>query len=207
MFAIPDNKKIILVPARISRGKGQAVVVAALQRLKKYCDHFHVVFLGDEAGNDFTKTGIKRELQNMARQRGVDQMISWVPHQDTVAPFYHCAYFTLLPSVSGEGLPRVLIENMVCGKPSIATRLAGVPEVISDDINGYTCLPGSPTSLAEALEKALHLSAGEYGTMCCKSREIAEQRFTFSSMIQKYEELYRSLLPKDATAGPIFIAD
>ena len=54
-----------------------------------------------------------------------------------------------------EGLPVVLMEALACGIPTVATRLSGVPELISDGETGLLAEPGEPGSLADALNATL----------------------------------------------------
>ena len=66
----------------------------------------------------------------------------------------------VLPSIVAgdgqmEGLPVVLMEALACGIPTVATRLSGVPELISDGETGLLAEPGEPGSLVDALNATL----------------------------------------------------
>ncbi len=59
----------------------------------------------------------------------------------------------ILPSLRNEGLPNVLLEAMAAGRAVIATRHAGIPDLISDDVNGALVLPGDVAALAAAITR------------------------------------------------------
>src|SRR5262249_11242392 len=54
-----------------------------------------------------------------------------------------------------DALPTVLLEAAACGLPAVATRVAGVPEIIRDGVTGRVVAPGDPEALADALESLL----------------------------------------------------
>jgi len=98
----------------------------------------------------------------------------------------------VLPSLS-EGLPRVLIEAMACGKPVIGTNVGGIPSLIRDGVNGFLVPPNSPEALAEKIIYLL-LREGEAARMGAKGREFVAQ--TFST--EKYVEGYAKILDESA---------
>jgi glycosyltransferase involved in cell wall biosynthesis len=59
-----------------------------------------------------------------------------------------------LPSLN-EGLPNVALEAMACGRPVVASRVGGVPEILQEGVNGFLIPPSDPNALAEALRRAL----------------------------------------------------
>jgi glycosyltransferase involved in cell wall biosynthesis len=65
----------------------------------------------------------------------------------------HCAVF-VLPSLS-EGLPVALLEAMAWGRPIVATRMGGVPEVVDDGVEALLVPPGDPAALAAAIGRLL----------------------------------------------------
>lgn len=62
----------------------------------------------------------------------------------------------VLPSLPGEGVPRVLLEAMACGLPIVASDVAGVPTVIAHEVNGLLVRPADSAALAEAVERLIH---------------------------------------------------
>ena len=88
-----------------------------------------------------------------------------------------------------------LIEAMAAGLPVIGTRLGGIPEVISENINGLLVAPGNPYELASAMETLTRDKAmrGKMGKM---GRKIYEEKFSASKMTQNMDSLYGELMEK-----------
>jgi glycosyltransferase involved in cell wall biosynthesis len=57
----------------------------------------------------------------------------------------------LVPSLPGEGIPRVLLEAMAAGLPVITTRVAGIPSLITDTLNGLLIDAGTAEAIAAAV--------------------------------------------------------
>jgi glycosyltransferase involved in cell wall biosynthesis len=98
-----------------------------------------------------------------------------------------------LPSQTREGLGLAVIEAMATGLPVIGTDVGGIPELIRDGENGLLVPSGNPEKLADAIRKLsddqiLRSSMGERG------RQIYENKFTLTKMIQQIEHLYDELL-------------
>ncbi len=87
--------------------------------------------------------------------------------QDDMAAYYARADVFCLPSFA-EGLPVVLMEAMATGRPVVATRIMGVPELVEEGVSGFLVTPGNVEELARALAKlsaspALRESMGQAG--------------------------------------------
>jgi len=92
-----------------------------------------------------------------------------------------------------EGFPNVLLEAMAAGKPVVATRVGGIPEIVEDGSTGILVDPGAPERLAEAIVRLLKDKerAEEMGRL---GRERVARNFTIEKMVRTYEELYATLL-------------
>jgi glycosyltransferase involved in cell wall biosynthesis len=102
----------------------------------------------------------------------------------------------VLPSRFGEGCPNAVLEAMAAGKPVVAARSGGTPEVVVDQETGILVPPGDGEALGEALRRlagdpALRRRLGEAG------RLRARDHYGVEGMVRAYEELYFNL-----TKGP-----
>jgi glycosyltransferase involved in cell wall biosynthesis len=84
------------------------------------------------------------------------------------------------------------MEGMGHGKPIIATRVGGIPEVVTDGVNGLLIPPKDHAALANALERLLHDPALRV-VLGQHARETYEQEFTVTSMLEETWKVYESL--------------
>ncbi len=145
----------ILCVGTLHEVKGQGVLLIALSHLAEAKVDFRCTFIGD--GPDLT------DLRDLARRLGIDPAVEFIggATSDEVARRVRSCDVLVAPSVptaSGrrEGIPVVLMEAMAAGRPVIASRLSGIPELVEHEVNGILTDPGDTAALAEAL-KRLHL--------------------------------------------------
>lgn len=188
-YNLPTDKKLIVTIGRLSFAKGQTVLIHALPKITAKRPDCHVVFVGSEDPG----SGYKKEMQHLAEKLNVLKNISWIEFTDNVSSLYKIAYITVLPSILGEGLPRVIIESMALGTPPIASNIAGTPELIKNNSNGYLFKSGDVDSLTKAILNMLSLSSQEYNSMCELNKKIAREKFDIKRMMNEYINLYRSL--------------
>ncbi|MDQ2766608.1 MAG: glycosyltransferase family 4 protein, partial [Gemmatimonadota bacterium] len=94
-----------------------------------------------------------------------------------------------MPSLS-EGLPLALVEAMSFGLPVVVTRVGGVPEVVTDGVEGFLVPPSDPSALAAALDALLD-DAPRRQQMGAAARTRALRDYALSTMADRYERLYR----------------
>ncbi|HEY6113107.1 MAG TPA: glycosyltransferase family 4 protein, partial [Gaiellaceae bacterium] len=104
----------------------------------------------------------------------------------------------LLPSVN-EGTPVSAIEALASGTPVVATRVGGVPDVVTDGATGFLVEPGDNDAAADRLaqlarDPALRSRLGESG------RENVRERYAVDRLVDDVDRLYRSLLAEKGLA-------
>jgi len=136
------------------------------------------------------------ELERRAHELGVIRDTLFLGYQEDVAPFYAAFDALVLPS-SNEGTPVSAIEALAAGRPVVATRVGGVPDVVQEGQDGFLVDPGATDDLADRLARlardpALRERMGGAG------RERVLPRYAVARLIDDVDRLYRSLL---ASAG------
>jgi len=138
-----EGPLVIGVAGRLEAMKGFEHLIAAAGALREQGIAFELRI----AGSGSQQFDLERE----ARSLGIGEHVRFVGQIRDMPAFYRSVDVFVLPSVSTEGLPLVVLEAMAMGLPVVATCLAGVPEVIEDGLNGLLVPPGDPGALAKAL--------------------------------------------------------
>lgn len=107
-----------------------------------------------------------------------------VPYEQVPA-LYHEMDLFVLPSHT-EGLPRVILEAQATATPVIATRVGGVPEVVTDGKTGILCEPNQPSDLSNAVE-CLAKNPSRWDLLGDSGRFAVEDEFSWESMFDRYE--------------------
>jgi glycosyltransferase involved in cell wall biosynthesis len=133
--------------------------------------------------------GPERErLMAYASRRGVASAFSWLGHRDNVAAIAARSDIFVLPSRT-EAFPNALLEAMAAGLPCVATRVGGIPEIISDGHNGLMVRVGDPIDLAYALCRLMSDETLSAELGAAAARDVAA-RYSFERMTAAFEALY-----------------
>jgi len=132
------------------------------------------------------------ELERRAHELGVIRETLFLGYQEDVAPFYAAFDALVLPS-SNEGTPVSAIEALAAGRPVVATRVGGVPDVVQEGEDGFLVEAGATDDLAERLaqlarDPALRERMGRAG------RRRVLPRYAVDRLVDDVDRLYRSLL-------------
>jgi glycosyltransferase involved in cell wall biosynthesis len=93
-----------------------------------------------------------------------------------------------LPSYR-EGLPLVVCEAMLSGRPIVATPVGGIPEILTDGKHGYLVEAGNPHALSQRL-RAIAGDPGRSNQMGLAAREFALHHLTWRANAQRYNDVY-----------------
>lgn len=109
---------------------------------------------------------------------------------------YHGASIVILPSENYENAPMSILEAFACGKPVVATRIGGIPELVHDGITGWTFAPGNVAELHQLIAKVLSqpdavMSAGR------NARKTIESTFTQTRRTDSLLRIYKTALAID----------
>jgi glycosyltransferase involved in cell wall biosynthesis len=187
-WRLGDDRPVIMLPGRLTRWKGQSVLIEALAILgrRDIC----CVLVGGDQG----RTAYRQELEEQARRRGLDQVVRVVDHCSDMAAAYMLADVVVSASTHPEGFGRVAVEAQAMGRPVIATDHGGSRETIWHGESGWLVPPNEPEAMAAALERALSLNQSEREAMAANGRDNVEQNFTVALMCQRIMAVYQSLL-------------
>jgi glycosyltransferase involved in cell wall biosynthesis len=183
-FEIPGHDTVFTVIASLTPNKGHHVLLESFRTLLRDHPDATLLVVGDGL--------LRAELEAKARQLMIDPKVIFTGMRTDVHELLSISDVCLLPSLFREGLGMALIEAMAAGLPVIGTDIGGIPEVINNGENGFLVPPGKPKALAHAMmsfakDKELRIRMGR------RSRQIYDEKFTLSDMIQQIETLYDRL--------------
>jgi glycosyltransferase involved in cell wall biosynthesis len=138
----------------------------------------------------------REPLERHAHELGVARRCLFVGYQNDVARFYDAMDVLLLPSVN-EGTPVSVIEALAAGRPAVATRVGGVPDVIRDDVDGFLVAAGDADALGTRLGE-LARDPERRRQMGSAGQARMLERYAVGRLIDDIDSLYRRLLAERA---------
>ncbi len=144
----------------------------------------HLVLVGD---------GPERSaIESYVRDLGLEDKVCFLGKLDNFAPILRQSDIFLLPSES-ESFGLAALEAMSCGLPVIASNTQGIPEVVTDGVNGYLSEVGDVEDMA-AKALSLFRDKKKYLSFSTEARRAALQNFGQEMLISQYEDYYYTLL-------------
>ncbi len=179
-LGLSETALVVGTVARLAPEKALHVLLEAMVWVKAAVPAARCLIVGDGP--------CRAGLQRLAGRLGVDGMVTFAGERRDGAALIPLFDVAVLPSVS-EGLPLFLLEAMAAGKPVVATRVGGVPEVVCNGRSGLLVPAGDPTRLAGAIilvlrHRFLGRRMGEAGL-----RRVRE-RFSRGAMLARTLALY-----------------
>jgi glycosyltransferase involved in cell wall biosynthesis len=187
-WRLPDDCPILLMPARLSRKKGHALLVEALAHLGRH--DLRCVIVGD----DGRPTGYRNELLQLIHRKGLDDVVRLLPPMSDLPAAYSLADVVVAPSVQPEGFGRVPVEAQAMGRPVIASDIGGFHETIVDGVTGLLFPPGDAGRLAEAIASALALTPEQRAVVAAEATRNIRAKFTKERMCAATLSVYRELI-------------
>lgn len=184
----PPGAPVVVFPARMLWDKGVGVLVEAARMLQSR-QKVRVVLVGmPDPGNP---TSVDEAMLRRWEQEKIIEYWGW---QDDMTAVFQQSHIVTLPSMY-EGVPTALLEAAACGKPLVATDIPGCRAIVKDGITGLLVPVNDPGSLAGALEKLI-LDPELRKQMGTAGRKLVEEKFTDTSVNERTQAVYRTLLFK-----------
>jgi len=140
---------ILLYVGHVTEQKGAFDLVRAHALGGPRVRESRLVFVGDGSGLDACRA--------LARDLGVTAAFVGARPHDEIATWLAACDLLALPSWN-EGMPNVVLEALASGRPVVATRVGGIPDVVDSDALGELVPPRDPAALGRALERVLERS-------------------------------------------------
>ena len=186
------QRKIILMPGRLTEWKGQEMFIESLNLLKKNEPHkqFTAVILGSDQGRDI----YKKKLTRLVEQYRLNKEIIFVDNFEIMPIAYEISDIVVSASIEPEAFGRVAIEAQSMGKPIIASNIGGSRETIKDEKTGFLFNAGDIKSLSEKLSHIFDLDRNTLKLMGNAGRENVIKKFNVEKMCFSTYSEYKKLL-------------
>jgi len=189
---VKPGETVVLLPGRLTRWKGQAILIDALAQLKRAgrLGPVRVVLAGDAQGrNDY-----EAQLWLQATTQGLDSQVMIVGHESDMPAAYLAADIVVSASTDPEAFGRVAAEAGAMERPVIATDHGGAREVVLPGQSGLLVPPGDAAILADALVTLMKAGPEARAEMGRAARAHIAKRYTVERMCADTLKVYRDLL-------------
>ena len=191
-WKIEDNKKIILLPGRLTAWKGQEMFIEAINLFKQSNPEldFVAVILGDDQG----RTVFRKKLERLVEQYNLTQNIKFVDNCNVMPVAYYISDVIVSSSIEPEAFGRVSVEAQAMKKPIIASNIGGSKETVIDNKTGLLFESGNPKSLCDKLNEIIKLDTLTLDLMGREGRKNVINRFNIEKMCLNTYSEYKKLV-------------
>jgi glycosyltransferase involved in cell wall biosynthesis/folate-dependent phosphoribosylglycinamide formyltransferase PurN len=183
-LGISLERKVIGTVARIEPIKGVSFFVEAMPQVLEKFSSSHFLLVGDGSQRDF--------LQKRVKELGISDNVTFTGIRQDVSRMISVMDIFVLSSLN-EGMGRVLVEAGLMGKPSVATNVSGIPELVKNGKSGILVEPSSSSELSKGIMDLLaHPEKAKlFGE---NAKKIMNEDFSAQKMVDKIDNLYKGLM-------------
>ena len=191
-WEIKKDKKIILLPGRLTSWKGQELFIEAINlvNIELGYEAFYVVILGSEQGRDL----YKKKLIRQAEQFRMNKQVKFIDHCKDMALAYKISDIIVSASTEPEAFGRVAVEAQSMEKPIIASNIGGSNETVIDEKTGYLFEAGNAKELCQKILKVLYLDENTLKLIGTEGRKNIVKKFNVEKMCFSTYSEYKKIL-------------
>ena len=192
IWNIEENKKIILLPGRLTSWKGQELFLEAINLINIQLGYqaFYAVLLGNDQGRDL----YKKKLLRLSEQYRMTKQVKFIDHCKDMALAYKVSDIVISASIKPESFGRVAIEAQAMEKMIIASNIGGSKETVIEEKTGYLFESNNPKSLSEKILKALNLDDTRLKMIGIEGRKNIVSKFNVEKMCFSTYSEYKKLI-------------
>jgi glycosyltransferase involved in cell wall biosynthesis len=186
-WGLPEGRPIIMLPARVTRWKGQMVLVEAMAKLP---GDALALLVGDAT----ERPAFQAELRARIASLGLQDRVRLVGHATDMPAALMLADVVVHASTDAEAFGRTVIEAQAMARPVIASDLGAPRETVAEGVTGWRTPPGDAAALAAALSRALAMTGAERAALGTRARAAVLLGYTTAAMQAATISVYRELL-------------
>jgi len=190
-WKIDKEKKVILLPARLTAWKGHEIFLEALNKLKinESQKKFIAVILGSDQGRKIYK---KRLIRLVEQYRLINDVI-FIDNFELMPIAYKISDIVISSSIEPEAFGRVAVEAQAMEKPIIASNIGGSNETIIDEKTGFLYPVGNSDILSQKLSHIFNLNEETLKSMGIEGRKNVIKKFNVEKMCFSTYSEYKKL--------------
>ena len=192
LWDISGNKKVILLPGRLTSWKGQEMFIEAINlfQLSNPKLEYVAIILGSDQGRNV----YRKKLERLVQQFNLTQKIKFVDNCKNMPIAYYISDVVVSASIEPEAFGRVSVEAQAMKKPVIASNIGGSMETVIDNKTGLLFESGNPKSLYDKLNEIIKLDTLTLDLMGREGRKNVINRFNIEKMCLNTYSEYKKLL-------------
>lgn len=180
-----NNEIVFALVGRISRWKGQMLLLDTFNELIKTYQNIKLVYIGSAPPN---QEHFLNALKEKIREYDLTNHVAIIPFQENINQLWQTIDIAVVPSTEPEPFGMVAIEAMFAKKPVVAANHGGLMEIVVHNETGFLVEPNNKIALKEALEKLinnpeLRNTFGENGF------QRATENFSIENYVRKIEDI------------------
>ena len=191
-WQIEKDKKIILLPGRLTGWKGQEVFIDAINlvNIELGYEAFYAVILGSDQGRDL----YKKKLTRLCEQYRMINQIRFIDHCKDMALAYKVSDIVVSASIEPEAFGRVAVEAQSMERPIIASNIGGSNETVIDEKTGFLFDSNNSKSLSKKILKVLSMDEASLQSIGKEGRKNIIQKFNVEKMCFSTYSEYKKIL-------------
>ncbi len=189
---IGENKKIILMPGRLTSWKGQELFIEAINLVNVELGYeaFYGVILGNEQGRDL----YKKKLIRLSEQYRMTKQLKFIDNCKNMALAYKISDIIVSASLEPEAFGRVAVEAQSMQKTIIASNIGGSNETVIDEKTGFLFDSGDAKSLSKIILRVLSMDENLLKSMGNEGRKNVVKKFNVEKMCFSTYSEYKKLI-------------
>ncbi len=186
-----DARCVVIAPARLTRWKGQLVLVEAVAMIeRRRPGALKIIVAGDAQG----RAGYLEELNDAIEKSELRDVVAVVGHLRHMNAAFAASDFAVFPVTEPEAFGRGAVEAQAMGVPVIATNLGGYTETVVEGETGFLAPPGAAKALAGAIERMLDAGPETRAEMGRKGCERARRLYSTEALQTATMAVYRRVV-------------
>ncbi|MGE0742443.1 MAG: glycosyltransferase family 4 protein [Hyphomonadaceae bacterium] len=191
-----DRRLVFIAPARLTRWKGQLVLIDAMKAVEaQRPGAVKVVLAGDAQGRESYVRDIVTRMEGALLQ----ESLAVVGHVRQMPVAFAASDAAIFPVIEPEAFGRGAVEAQAMGVPVIASNLGGFAETVVDGETGILVPANAPPALAEAMIRMIDLTPASRAAMGAAGRDRARKLYAKSALQTATLGVYQRILSKAET--------